>query len=315
MFNRQTSFRRTRITVSVSTLIGAIALLAGCASSSERNLSKAGPQGLFSEERPVSSVDLLALVSGATLSDSSEPKRSREQYVSALDGVLAKLSAQERDARRNVVLDRLIVASNDLCEEYKTVLKRKQANANFNYGAAAVLFGASRAISGGVHAAKNFAALSGISSGLRAEHNQSHYSDMAAHVIVKGINRRRDNILSGIIQARTCSARDYSVEMAIADAVAYHGACSLVGGLEQADVALGGLRIDAGIDALAANRFFAPHAVAAAASAASAAAAASTPTDTKTTPKPSGEAKAAETPPRTVPCAAATAAPAIAAQG
>lgn len=261
--------RVTRLAAALALALAAA--LGGCASMSERNVSKQGPQGLFVKQRNISAVDLLALVSGGTATDASV--NDEKDYPSALDQALGRLTGTEREARRNLVLDRLVMASNDLCEEYKTVLKKKQAGANFWYGLAAVVSGAAGAAATGATAAKNLAAVSGVSSGLRAEHNNAYYADLAAQVIVKGINRRRDNILGEIMQARECPERQYSVEMAIADVVTYHGACSLIGGLEQADSAIGGVRVTAGIDALASNRFFA-EAFAGAASAPAAATAA-----------------------------------------
>src|SRR5262249_20667847 len=72
----------------------------------------------------------------------------------------------------------------------------------------------------------------------------------------KGINARRKEILGLIDEARTRPLETYTIELALADAITYHGACSLVGGLEQADTTLSKFNGTAGLDAVAANPFF-----------------------------------------------------------
>ncbi len=135
-------------------------------------------------------------------------------------------------------------------------IKKKQSRFNFWSGTASSIFGAAGATAEAVNVAKYLSALSGVSSAVRAEYNQDYFADVAAHIITKGINSRRDNILEKMKVASTKELDEYSLELAIADAVVYHGACSLTGGLEQADAAITKLNTNAGLDALGANLFF-----------------------------------------------------------
>jgi hypothetical protein len=259
-------------TVVLSTCVVCVGMLAGCADMSmtssmrDGKVSKFGPGGLV--KQPIEQVDLISLVTGG---DTAEPKAAtdslrNEAFPDAFEKALkqmrlttAGLPPKDLKYERNRIQDRLILASNDLCEEYKTVLKRKQSNANFFYGLTSVLAGAAGSVATGARAAGNWAALSGVSSGVRAEHNQDYYSDMAAHVIAKGIVLKRRVIADAMQCARQYDEKDYSVERALADAVVYHGACSLVGGLESLDHVMSTLNVNVGTDALAANQFFKPY--------------------------------------------------------
>jgi hypothetical protein len=260
-------------TVLLSSCVVCVGVLTGCAgmvaNSRDGTVSKFGPGGLL--KQPIEQVDLISLV---TNGDKVEPKAANEtlrneafpdEFEKALKQMRGTLDTKTGEPlkklkyERNRIQDRLILASNDLCEEYKTVLKRKQSNANFFYGLTAVLSGAAGSVATGARAAGNWAALSGVSSGVRAEHNQDYYSDMAAHVIAKGIVLKRRVIADAMQCAREFDEKDYSVEHAIADAVVYHGACSLVGGLESLDHVMSTLNVNVGTDALAANQFFKPY--------------------------------------------------------
>lgn len=241
-----------------------VGLLTGCASMRDSTVSKFGPGGLVTQ--PIEKVDLITLVSNGA---SAPELVADKDFPDRFDRALADLRKKPKDAEilskedikylRNRIQDRLIMVSNDLCEEYKTVLKRKQSNANFFYGLTSVLAGAAGSVASGARAAGNWAALSGVSSGVRAEHNQDYYADMAAHVITKGIVQKRRVIADALQCARKREEADYTIERAIADTVVYHGACSLVGGLESIDHVMSTLNVNVGTDALSANQFYRPY--------------------------------------------------------
>jgi hypothetical protein len=118
------------------------------------------------------------------------------------------------------------------------------------------VFGAAGAVVTGADGARALAGLSGATSGVRAEYNEQYFADLAAHVVTKGINARRNEILEKIHVAQGMSVKEYTIEIAIADAIVYHGACSLVGGLEQADSTVTKFKGDVGLDALGANTIY-----------------------------------------------------------
>ena len=174
--------------------VAALVLITGCANTPSEDVSKYGPVALVSEKpgKEANVIDVLALL------ETSSPTTVTGTYTHRLDNALSKLIDSDRDnsaARRNMLLDRMIHASNELCEAYKTTLKQKQSNANFLYGTGTLMLGSLGGAVSGANAARNLSSLSAISSGMRAEHNQSFYSDQSAQVIVKAIELRRSNML------------------------------------------------------------------------------------------------------------------------
>nr|WP_315227601.1 hypothetical protein [uncultured Albidiferax sp.] len=260
-------------TALLSSCVLGVGLLTGCASlvpnMRDSTVSKFGPGGLVTQ--PIEQVDLISLVTNGASKQQTNATEAlkKENFPNEFEAALATMRGQldstsgvpvkDLKYERNRIQDRLIMVSNDLCEEYKTVLKRKQSNANFFYGLTSVLAGAAGSVAAGARAAGNWAAVSGAASGVRAEHNQDFYADMAAHVIAKGIVLKRRVIADAMQCARQYDEKDYSVERAIADAVVYHGACSLIGGLESMDHVMSTLNVNVGTDALAANQFFNPY--------------------------------------------------------
>lgn len=261
-------------TVFLPACVALSGLLVGCDTLTPPNMrdgmvSKFGPGGLV--KQPIAQVDLISLVSSGV--DQAKPQATQalkdEAFPDEFEKALTKMRGSV-DAttgvptknlmyERNRIQDHLIMVSNDMCEEYKTVLKRKQSNANFFYGLTSVLAGAAGSVAAGARAASNWAALSGGATAVRAEHNQDYYADMAAQVITKGIVIKRRVIADAIQCAREQPEKDYTIERAIADAVIYHGACSLVGGLESLDHVVSTLNVNVGTDALSASQYFRPY--------------------------------------------------------
>jgi hypothetical protein len=238
----------------VCIFLAAIMLLTGCKTlpggTKTATLSKFGPPDLFA--KPIENVDIIAAL---THGDASGLGLKGNEFAKEFD---TRLRNYPNDSKleRNRIQNRLIMASNELCENYKVLLKKKQSRFNFWSGAAATLFGAAGSIATGAEGPQILAALSGATSGVRAEYNEQYFSDLAAHVITKGIAARRKEIQSAIELGQQKETSDYTIELAIADAIVYHGACSLVGGLEQADSTLSKFREFVGLDALGANPAF-----------------------------------------------------------
>jgi len=130
-------------------------------------------------------------------------------------------------AHRSQVQDRLIAASNQRCNLYTTYLKRVSTNQNAFFGSLTTILGGAGAIVTGADSARILSGLAGISSGMRSELNQAIFESAATSVIIPGIHSRRAELLTEIKEKRGLSLDDYTVEGAIADAIVYHGACSL----------------------------------------------------------------------------------------
>jgi hypothetical protein len=146
--------------------------------------------------------------------------------------------SQPRDTyfyvRRNQIQDALLAASEQRCSSYKEYLRHLDSLESLTAGGLATIFGGVGAIVTGAAASRLFAGLAGISSGLNAELKQDIFSNLASAVIVPGIEVRRSQILADIMKRRCNSVATYTVQLAIADALKFHGACSMDTGIQQA---------------------------------------------------------------------------------
>ncbi|MDH4450905.1 MAG: hypothetical protein QE265_09975 [Rhodoferax sp.] len=137
--------------------------------------------------------------------------------------------------QRNAVQDRILGVSTSRCNVFKTYLRRQQSDTNFLLGTATTISGVLGAMVDGATASRNLAGAAGIFSGVQAEFNSSYYSNLAAQVIVQGIENHQNRLLTQIIQERQKrSVDDYSMEAAVKDALYFDGTCSTVIGLLEA---------------------------------------------------------------------------------
>jgi hypothetical protein len=137
--------------------------------------------------------------------------------------------------RRNSVQDKIVAVSTSRCNVFKTYLRRQQVDVNFMLGSLTTASGILGAVLPGMNASRNLAGAAGLFSGLRSEYNQSYYSNLAAHVIVQGIDLRINRLKKELIESRKGrSVADYTMEAAISDAIVIDGNCSAVAGLIEA---------------------------------------------------------------------------------
>lgn len=137
--------------------------------------------------------------------------------------------------RRNSVQDKIIAVSTSRCNVFKTYLRRQQVDVNFMLGSLTTASGILGAVLPGINASRNLAGAAGLFSGLRSEYNQSYYSNLAAHVIVQGIELRQNRLKKELMEGRqNRTVANYSMEAAISDAIVIDGNCSAVAGLIEA---------------------------------------------------------------------------------
>ena len=137
-------------------------------------------------------------------------------------------------AHRSQIQDRLIAASNQRCNLYVTYLKRVSTYTNGIFGTLTTVLGGAGAIVTGADTARLLSGLAGISSGTRAELNQAIFESVATSVIIPGIQKSRADLLKEIENKRSKPLDQYTVEGAMADAISYHGACSMDTGIAYA---------------------------------------------------------------------------------
>lgn len=166
---------------------------------------------------------------------------AREAYGQKYDLVLAgfrsrtDLSDEQKRQRRNSVQDKIIAVATSRCNVFKTFLRRQQTDGNFYFGSATTVASVLGALLPGARDVRNMAGAAGIFSGIQAEFNQSYYSNLAAQVIVEGIELRQSMLKERLYAgARDHSVVDYTMEAAIADALVFDGSCSALTGLVMA---------------------------------------------------------------------------------
>lgn len=149
--------------------------------------------------------------------------------------------SQPSNARtiRNQIQERILLASEQRCGDFKSHLQRSQSATSFWSGLLTSGFAAAGAITKSFEGARTLSGLSGFSSAYGAEYNQAYFSNLAAHVVVSGIDQHRAKIYEQIYasgQAQQIS--EYTLQAAIKDAFRYHAACSLMTGLIEAQDAI-----------------------------------------------------------------------------
>lgn len=152
-------------------------------------------------------------------------------------------------SQRNLVQNRLMVASDRRCGRFFQYLKKDSSDTNFKFGLASGVLSTAGALVPGLRAAQNLSGLSALSSGLRAEYNNEYYANLAVSVITKGIEEKRGQMRIALRAAQSQSYAQYDVAAAVADAVQYDASCNIVYGLEQANEAIQRLN-DPGRDAV-----------------------------------------------------------------
>lgn len=144
------------------------------------------------------------------------------------------------EAFRNAVQDRLIAASDQRCNVYLAYLQRHHAATSFTLGSLTTLLGGAGAVVSGVNTARALSGGASVISGTRAEYEQSYFLNSTTNMIAAGIRTRRAEIRDALDATRADTAKGaigrYTVERAVADAMRYHGACSLIAGLEQTQI-------------------------------------------------------------------------------
>jgi hypothetical protein len=172
---------------------------------------------------------------------SSPDRRSKGQDI---DMQLALFADKFRDqpdlgrSKRNEIQERILGASDQRCNDFKTLLQKKFSNLNYATGVFSTASALAATIVNSVEGSKTLAGLAGLSSGMRAEYNQAYFANAATQVIVSGIDSRRRTAYEQILRARKDGLDDYPLEAAIKDGIRYHGLCSTISGLQEAGEAV-----------------------------------------------------------------------------
>ena len=134
---------------------------------------------------------------------------------------------------RDRVQERIIAASNQRCANYKQFVRRFDTTTNLLLGGLTTLTAGLGAIFTHMDTVRALSGAASITSGFRAEVNEAYFHQQTVQLITDGLEARRKELYSEMVKQRSKDIRAYTVENAVADAILYHDACSLLAGLEQ----------------------------------------------------------------------------------
>lgn len=215
-------------------------------------LTSCGWLGSFVSENPygvqnvidpvlIDEVDLIRLLDPLNRSWVTASMSPEEKLGRALDAFYTRYGTTREDLmrRRDGVQERILIASSQLAAEYERYLKRYDSAANFSLGSLTTALAGMGSIFTDAGTVRALAGSAAITSGVRAEWNETMFSRVTIQVLVKGIRSRRTKLYAEIVAKRSNKAvHEYTVEQAIKDAIDYHGAFNLIVGLEESAIAL-----------------------------------------------------------------------------
>jgi hypothetical protein len=134
-------------------------------------------------------------------------------------------------ARRTRLQQRLIAASDANCIAFKSELYAVQAWFNFGTGSAALATTAAGAIVTDAPTARLLSGIGSAITGFRAEGNDDFFRKMYFEAISQAIDSKRLQLRTDMVGLLSRTIDEYPVEAAIADAIRYNNACSLVEGV------------------------------------------------------------------------------------
>ncbi|GEM_PF-1379030 len=175
-------------------------------------------------------IDLVRLLDpSSTVEQKDYTSKTLEE---AFDKFYEETDLEKRKLNRNRIQERILAASQERCEEYVQYLDKKDSHTNFALGGLTTLVGGVGAILTPASTVRALSGAAAILSGTRAEFNESYFANKTIEVVRKGIEAKRKGLYTAMKTNQNSALKDYTVEAAIKDAVAFHGACSLSGGLE-----------------------------------------------------------------------------------
>lgn len=176
----------------------------------------------------------------AAAAESTGSTAAQDEFGAALR---AFYCYSDPEQRRNRLQDELFWRSENRCVIYKNYLKRTDTMQGSYTGIISTVLSGVGAITGDIGRAQVHSALAAISGGIGAELKQGFFSDVAVGVLVPGIDEKRRQILERILARRGggnaidrggAPISAYTMEAALRDVAEYHGACSILVGLDYA---------------------------------------------------------------------------------
>lgn len=146
-------------------------------------------------------------------------------------------SIEEWKYKRNDLQDRLLAASNQRCGAYLRMLTSSKSQTQMGWSGLSLFLSSAASVTSPASAVKILSAGSAVSTGFLSLYNEAYFNNMTINIISTGIAKQREGLLSQITAQRREPLSEYPVNRAIADALVYHSACSIIAGLDAAAAA------------------------------------------------------------------------------
>lgn len=192
------------------------------------------PQGV-KEKDAETSADLYDLYLRRNARLVEEPHSLGEAWVRYFNAIKDDPTNGAYKVHRDFVQGVIIAASNQRCDEFKVKLQGYEADKSFLMGALATVFAGAGSIFTRANTARTLSGISGILSGTRAEFQETFYRTKTIELLTKAINVKRKRQRECMLRRSQLPLTEYTTPAAIGDAIAYHGSCNVITGLEEAN--------------------------------------------------------------------------------
>jgi hypothetical protein len=173
-------------------------------------------------------------IPAATTSSSGSQSSEQDKINTAFRTFYNTGSTDSLELRRNRVQERILASSTQRCAAYTRFLKQFESEVGFTLGAITTALAGAGAIFTPATTVRALSGAAAITSGVNAEFSEKLFARLTIQVITKAIDARRGEIYKGIAEKQGKPIKEYPVEAAVKDTLYYHGACSLLSGLEEA---------------------------------------------------------------------------------
>lgn len=140
--------------------------------------------------------------------------------------------AEQNQTARNKLLSRLILLSDEVCEEHKGNILGNSANINISLGGATTLFSSLATIVGAETTKTVFSAAATVTNAGRSLVNEEVYYNSFAIAIIKAIDKEREVARLHLKNEMNKNANQYTIVQGILDVNMYHNSCSFQNGLK-----------------------------------------------------------------------------------
>lgn len=141
-------------------------------------------------------------------------------------------NAQSDSNKRNELISRFMLLSDEVCEVHKGDILGNSAGFNVYLGGATTIFSSLATVVGAETTKTAFAAASAITNSSRSIINEEVYYNSFAIAIIKAIDSEREVKRLHIYNQMTKNIDQYTIVQGILDVNSYHNSCSFQNGLK-----------------------------------------------------------------------------------